>query len=251
MADSESHPDRGAKGGGKFATTHWTLVRAAGRRSSPESARALATLCVVYWYPLYAFVRHLGYHAAEAQDLTQDFFAILLEKNYIGAADAERGRFRSFLLAAFRHFLSNKRAWARAQKRGGGRTPLSLDLQAGENRYAVEPAHGLTAERLYERRWALTLLERVLARLETEYVQAGKSGLFAKLSGFLVGEKGSLTYAQVGSELKLTEGAVKVAAHRLRQRFRQVLHDEIAHTVSGPEEVEEELRQLFIALSAQ
>jgi RNA polymerase sigma-70 factor (ECF subfamily) len=251
MTAAKAHPDPGSKDRGIFATTHWTLVQAAGRRSSPDSARALATLCETYWYPLYAFVRRRGHEPAEAQDLTQEFFAGLLEKNHLRAADPDRGRFRSFLLTAFRHFLSNKRAWAHAQKRGGDRKRLSLDFQAGEERYAIEPSHGLTAERLYERRWALTLLEQALASVQAEYDRTGKANLLNKLRGFLLGEKSVVTYAQVATEVGLSEGAVKVAVHRLRQRFREALRREIAHTVAGPEEVEEEIRQLFAALSTK
>ncbi|MBC8874982.1 MAG: sigma-70 family RNA polymerase sigma factor, partial [Planctomycetes bacterium] len=153
----------------RFVTTHWSLVIAAGQRESPESAAALVTLCTTYWYPLYAFVRRQGYRTEDAQDLTQAFFAKLLEKNYISEADQQRGRFRSFLLASLKHFLANERDYARAQKRGGGRPVISLDFESAESRYCHEPADTMTPERLFERRWALTLLDRVLSRLYDEY----------------------------------------------------------------------------------
>jgi RNA polymerase sigma-70 factor (ECF subfamily) len=232
---------------GGFATTRWTLVRAARDVSAPEAREALAYLCAVYWYPLYAFIRRRGYDAADAQDLTQGLFARLLEKDGLASADHDKGRFRSFLLAACRHYLSNERDRARARKRGGGRPPLSIDLAAGEQRYRCEPGHDETPERLFERRWALALLERVLARLRREHEDAGKVRLFEVLKGHLSGED-ARPHAASAAELGLSEGAVKVAVHRLRRRYRELLHEEIGHTVAGPEEAEDEVRDLFAAL---
>jgi RNA polymerase sigma-70 factor (ECF subfamily) len=233
--------------GGNIATTRWTVVLAAGSGRVSEAAEALASLCAAYWYPLYAFVRRLGYRREEAEDLTQAFFAQLLEKNYLRAADPARGRFRSFLLAAFKHFLANEQERARAQKRGGGRQPLSLDFEAGERRYSLEPAHELTAERLYERRWALALLDGVLAQLREEMRHAGKAALFERLKGYLTGEE-TKSYCEASAELGTTEGALKMAVHRLRQRFREIVLEEIGQTVAGPADVEDELRHLFAAI---
>lgn len=231
---------------GHFSTTQWSLVLAAGQKSLPEAREALATLCRAYWYPLYAFARRLGHQPDDAQDLTQAFFARLLEKDYLGAVDRERGRFRSFLLAAFQHFLSKERDRARAQKRGGGKNLLPLDFEAGENRYLREPAHELTAEKIYEQRWAVALLDQVLARLRQEFVASRNERLFDHLKGFLAGEHTS--YRQVAEQLAMSEGAVKVAVHRLRRRYRELVVAEIAQTVSGPEDVDEELQHLFEAL---
>ena len=221
---------------------------AAGRGDVPESESALAELCEVYWYPLYAYVRRSGYPADEARDLTQEFFARLLEKHYLRAADAERGRFRSFLLTAFRRFLSKERHRARALKRGGGRSMLSLDFEQGESRFRLEPATDVTAETIYERRWALTLLDRVMSRLRVEFEQAGKRDDFDRLKVFLTGEAAAPGYREVADGLGMTDGALKVAVHRLRRRFRDLLLAEIAQTVTAPEDAEEELRHLFEAV---
>ncbi len=219
----------------RFATTHWSLVVAAGQGDSPDAKAALATLCQIYWYPLYAYVRRHGHNPHEAQDLTQEFFARLLEKDYLHDADRERGKFRSFLLTAFKHFLSKERDRANALKRGGGRPTLSLDLPAGEQRYRREPADQSTPETIYERRWALTLLDQVITRLREEFVAAGKGPLFERLKVFLTGERGPEPYARLAVELDLTEGALKVAIHRMRRRYRELLRAEIAQTVDTPE----------------
>lgn len=245
---SSSHPTpRPAAASGRFATTHWSLVVAARDRASPEAPDALAALCRAYWYPLYAFIRRRGHDADEAQDLTQEFFARLLEKDFLQDVDRERGKFRSFLLAACQHFLCNERDRARAGKRGGGRPVLPLDFPDAEGRYGREPAHQLTPEKLFERRWALTLLERVLARLREESEAAGKVALFERLKGSLVGDPAAGSYAAAAADLGSTEAAVKMAVHRLRRRYRALLEDEIAVTV-GPGQVEEEVRALFAAL---
>lgn len=233
---------------GRFATTHWSIVLAAGQGTSSEAQSALGTLCQTYWYPLYAFVRRRGYHAAEAQDLTQEFFVRLLEKGYVRTANRERGRFRSFLLIAFKRFLSKERDRARAKKRGGGRKILALDFESGESQYSLEPAHEVTPERIYEQRWALTLLDRVFARLREEFDQAGKQKEFNCLKVYLTGEAGTPSYREAAAELGMTEGAVKAAVHRLRRRYRDLVREEIFQTVAGPEDVDEELQHLFVAL---
>ena len=234
---------------GHFQTTHWSVVLAAGQRVTPQSAEALEKLCRTYWYPLYAYIRRQGYDAHDAQDLTQAFFARFLEKNYLGDVDRAKGKFRSFLLASLKHFLANEWDKARAKKRGGAQTFIPLDNGSAETRYGLEPAHDETADKIYERRWALTLLDQVLARLQGEYVAAGKTRSFDELKVFLTGEKSSAPYSEVAAKLKLTEGAVKVAVHRLRHRYRELLRAEIAQTVGSPDEIDAELRHLFAALS--
>ena len=242
-----SNPTGGAAA--QFAETHWSLVLAA-RTTSPDAAAALAGLCQAYWYPLYAFVRRQGHGPHDAQDLTQEFFARLLAKNYLADVDRTKGRFRSFLLASIKNFLANEWDRARAQKRGGGDTVLSLDATSAESRYALEPVDAATtADKLYDRRWALTLLDRAINRLRDEFVRDDKTALFDELKFALTGDKGDASHAAVADRLGMTEGAVKAAAHRLRKRYRELLRAEIAEPVATPAEVEEELRQLFAALS--
>ncbi len=209
---SSQGDDRGSDGASWFQTTHWSLVLAAGHDSTPDAQDALARLCRVYWYPLYTYVRHRVGNVHDAQDLTQAFFARFLEKEYLNDVDPERGKFRSFLLASLKHFLSNERERARAQKRGGGRTCLSLDFEDAESRYRLEPADTMTPERLFERRWALTLLDQVVSRLEQEFADAGKSELFAGLKPFLTAAPDAPSQREVAAQLKMSEGAVKVAA---------------------------------------
>ncbi|HLX61292.1 MAG TPA: sigma-70 family RNA polymerase sigma factor [Planctomycetota bacterium] len=237
-------------GGSRFATTRWSVVlAAAGPAGSRRSADALASLCGTYWYPLYAYVRRQCISADDAQDLTQGFFLSLLEKDYLHSVERERGRFRSFLLASLKHFLADQRDRAHAVKRGGGHSIVSLDeLREGEERYAREPARGLTAEQIYERRWALTVLASVLAALQRDYQNAGKTALFERLGGFLTGDDPRDSYAAAADALAMSEGAVKVAVHRLRQRYGQLLADEIAETVATPEAVEDEIRHLMEAV---
>jgi RNA polymerase sigma-70 factor (ECF subfamily) len=234
---------------GRFATTHWSVVLAAGDRESPQARAALAELCAAYWHPLYAYVRRLGYGVDQAQDLTQEFFTRFLEKNYLREVDRERGKFRTFLLVSFRHFLANEYDRATAQKRGGGRSVLSLDFRKSERREGLEPCHALTAERLYERRWALALLEQALARLRMEYEQSRRGNLFGALKVFLTGERAGVSHEQLAARLGMTTAAVTVAIHRLRQRYREVLREEIAKTVNAPSEIDTEIRDLFAALS--
>ncbi len=235
--------------GKRFATTHWSVIAAAQDAASPECQEALATLCRTYWYPLYAFIRRQGYSPEESEDLTQGFVAELLDKNTLNVADRTKGKFRSFLLTACKHYLSHERDRARAQKRGGGRPILSLDFQRGETRYLAEPSHGLTPERLFDRGWALTMLDGVFSRLREESAGKDKGRLFEHLRVFLLGEKVSLPYSRVAQELGMTEGAVKVAAHRLRRRFRELVCEEIVNTVDQSADTEEEIRELFAALA--
>jgi RNA polymerase sigma factor (sigma-70 family) len=231
-----------------FAATRWSVVLVAGRRSSPDSRRALALLCEAYWYPLYAYVRRRVNDANDAHDLTQAFFAELLAKNYIGSAKAERGRFRAFLLTSLKHFLSKEWDKAKAKKRGGGKAPIPLDFESADSRYRIEPIATLTAEQIYDREWALALLERIVRRLEQESVEAGKLEQFQELKSFLIGEQAGPTYSEVALKLGTTEAALKMAVHRLRRRYRELLREEIAETVSDPEQVEDEIRNLFATL---
>jgi RNA polymerase sigma-70 factor (ECF subfamily) len=233
-----------------FATTQWSVVVSAGQSDCAESRRALAALCEAYWYPLYAYVRRKGHAPDDAQDLTQAFFAELLEKDRLHLADQERGKFRSFLLASLNHFAAKRWRAARALKRGGPSPRLSLDFAAAEANYAHEPFHEMTPERVFERRWALTLLSNAVNRLRDEYETRGKLVLFEHLKDHLAGDSQALPYRELGDRLRMTEGAVKVAAHRLRSRCRELLRAEIAETVAGPEEIDEELRSLFSALEA-
>jgi RNA polymerase sigma-70 factor (ECF subfamily) len=228
-----------------FATTHWSAVLQAGRPDSPEAARALAELCRVYWYPLYAYVRRQGFDVPTAQDLTQDFFAKMLEKNYVGIADRKRGKFRWFLLTAFKCFLANEWDRARAQKRGGGAKPLSLDELTAEERYRHEPADALTADQLYDRRWALDLLDRARLRLRDEFAAAGKAERLPHLEPFLSGGSAAIDYAQSALQLGLSEAAVRQEAHRFKKRFGELLREEVAQTVAQPDEVADELRYLI------
>ena len=225
-----------------FLTTHWSVVLAAKDKSSPESAAALEVLCHAYWYPLYAFVRHQGHAPADAEDLTQEFFARLLAKEYLQAADREKGRFRTFLRVALRRFLANEWDRARRLKRGGGQTFLPLDTSGAEHRYQEEPGDALPPDRLYERRWAGALLEQALARLRGEYTAAGKTSEFDRLKGVLTAERGGVDYRNLAAALGLSEGAARVAVHRLRKRFRELFRAAVAETVSTPEEVTDELR---------
>ena len=231
-----------------FATTRWSLIVAARDRNAPEAGAALAELCRVYWYPVYAHIRHRGWPRDQAQDLTQEFFTRLLEKDFLASVDQGRGRFRSFLLAACQHFLSNERDRARAQKRGGGQHIVSLDFSGADGRYHREPALVETPERLFERRWAITLLDRVLARLQGEYVAAAKGRLFQTLKVHLTGEGDGPGHAQEAAELGTSEGAVKVAIHRMRRRYRELLREEIAQTVESADQVEDEIQALFRAV---
>jgi DNA-directed RNA polymerase specialized sigma24 family protein len=235
---------------GRFATTHWSLVLAAGERGSATAEEALARLCSSYWFPVFAFVRRQGHSADEAQDLTQGFFARIIEKGDIASADRSRGRFRSFLLTACQHFLSNERDRDRAKKRGGGQRPLSIDVVTAEGRYERALAHSETPERLYERQWCLTLLAGVVDDLRAEYAAAGKEEVFDRLKDYLTVDEGAGSHADAARDLGMTPGAVKVAVHRLRRRYREALLTHVAATVESPRDVEDEIRHLLATLGA-
>jgi RNA polymerase sigma-70 factor (ECF subfamily) len=232
-----------------FATTHWRVVLAAGEGAAPGSAAALEKLCRAYWYPLYAYVRREGYSPHDAQDLTQEFFAWLLESKHLRVANPERGKFRSFLLVRLKHFLSDQRKKARAQKRGGGQVVVSLDAELAEERYLLEPATELTPEAIFDQRWALTVMEQTVSRLREEYVAAGQTELFEELKHFQPLEGAGPSYAEVAARLGLSQSAVKSAIYRLRQRHRDLLREEIAHTVSTAAEVDEEIRYLIAVMA--
>ena len=244
-ADSSEH----VPAGGEFRTTHWSVVLAAGQAASPAAATALEQLCRTYWYPLYAFIRRKGHGPHDAQDLTQAFFARLLEKNYVAQADRKKGRFRTFLLAALDHFLADEWDKARRLKRGGGREIISFDTVSAEERYRLEPIDQLDAAKLYERRWVTTLFDQVLARLEQEYRDSDKKELFDGLKSSLLAEDNGPSYAQLGAQLGLTESTVKQIVHRMRRRYRELFREEIAQTVAGPRQVDDELKHLFAVLS--
>ena len=221
----------------------------AGGNETTHARNALEQLCRAYWFPIYAFVRRQGHNPHDAQDLTQEFFARLLEKKSLAGADPSKGRFRSFLLASLKHFLANEWDKAKAQKRGGGQVMIPIDIKSAENSGGFEPADNLTAEKIFERRWALTLLEQVLRRLRAEYVRDDREKLFEQLKPTLTEVSRSVRYTEIAARLGTSEGAVKVAVHRLRQRYRELLRAEIADTVASPGEVEDEIRNLFAALA--
>jgi len=232
-----------------FTTTHWSVVLTAGDDSSPKAQEALEQLCRTYWYPLYAYVRRKGYGPEDAQDLTQEFFARFLEKNCLSRADRTRGRFRSFLLTSLQNFLVKEWQRARAEKRGGGQTFIRWDEQAPESRYQLEAASDLTPDKIFEQRWASALFQQALGRLRQEFTAARKAEQFDQLKGFLSGESGEGAYAGVAEKAGMTSGAVAVAVHRLRQRYGQLVREEIANTVTNPAEIEEEMRYLIALMS--
>jgi RNA polymerase sigma-70 factor (ECF subfamily) len=231
----------------RFTTTHWSVVLTCGGNDTTSSGAAMEQLCRTYWYPLYAYVRRRGHSVEEAQDLTQEFFARLIEKGWVTAADANKGRFRTFLLTALNHFLAKEWRRERATKRGGGRKLISLDDTA-EARYANEPASNVTPEKLYERRWALSVFDQALHRLRAQYVAVHKEGHYDCLKKFLSIQPDDGEYAVVGQKLEMTPGAIAAAVHRLRQHYREVVRAEVAHTVESSQELEEELRWLIQAL---
>jgi RNA polymerase sigma-70 factor (ECF subfamily) len=233
----------------EFPKTHWSEVLSASDPSSTRGAEALEKLCRTYWYPLYVFVRRRGKSAADAQDLTQEFFARLLARHWLERADQAQGRFRTFLLHALERFLANEWDKLRALKRGGGQKLVPLQFETGETRYSAEPADLRTPEQVFERRWALALLGEVMKRLEAEYQQEGKTELFAALQPCLVGDRETLPYAELARQLDQNEGTVRVAVHRLRQRYRELLRAEIAHTVASADEVDAEMHHLFKVLA--
>ena len=238
------HP---ASGPANFPTTRWTLVAAAGDRERPESRRALSALCEAYWYPLYAYARRRGDSPEQAQDHTQEFFARFLEHDYFDRADPERGRFRSFLLSSFKFYLCDDAGRRRAQRRGGGAQHVPFEVSRGEEMYVREPVHDETPERIYERRWARTLLDRVISRLREEFVRHGRLEYFNKLKGCLHGDC-ETPYTELARQLETTEAALKVGIHRLRKRYRDLLRSEIADIVADPADIDSELRYLIAAL---
>ncbi len=231
-----------------FATTQWSLVLRAAQPDDSSARAALELLCRRYWFPLYVFARRRVAEIHEAQDLTQEFFLRLLEKNSLAAASPERGRFRSFLLASLKNFIANEWDRATAQKRGGDRERLSLDWESGESRLSLEPTHADTPEREFERQWALTLLDNVVQRLQDEFVTAGKSRQFELLKETLTGGRAVLDYAAVAEELSMSEEAARQTAHRLRKRYRELLREEVSATVESDEEVEDEIGRLLAAV---
>ena len=233
-----------------FATTHWSVVLAAGEPNSTQAAQALEKLCRTYWYPIYAYLRRRGCGEPDAQDLTQGFFAQLLERRSIQAVEREKGKFRSFLLASLNYYVADERDRANAQKRGGGREALSLDVQEAEQRYRLEPADERSPEKIFELRWAMTLLDQVLTRLAAEFSAAGKPELFNRLKPYLVEGSGEKTYAETARERGMTEEALKKAVQRMRRRYHQLFREEIAQTVASPAEVDEELRHLCAVLGS-
>lgn len=232
-----------------FATTHWTVVLNARDPASPEARAALGELCRTYWYPLYAYARGRGHAVEDAQDLTQEFFSRVLQKNYIGVADRKKGRFRWFLLTAFKGFLANEFDRGRAAKRGGGQAPVSLDAAMAEQQFALEPRVETSPDKLFDRRWALRLLEQAQERLRAEYTAAGKGERYRRMEDYLPGDRTGRTYAQTGVALGMSESAVKVEVHRMKKRFADLLRDEIARTVASEREIDDELRHLMEALS--
>lgn len=232
-----------------FVTTHWSVVLAAKQEPSIATHAALERLCRTYWFPLYAFVRRRGYEEHEAQDLTQEFFARLLGKNYLRAVDRAKGKFRSFLLAAMEHFLANEWRRANAQKRGGRMTFVSINDETAEQPYLQISSPNQSSEKLFEQQWATTLLNQATTRLRQEFVESGKEELFEATKVFLTGEKKATSYAELAAKLATTEAALKMAVSRMLRRYGELLREEIANTVSSPEEVGEELHALFAALS--
>ena len=234
-------------GSSQFPTTRWTLVVAAGDPQRKDARSALVSLCENYWYPLYAYLRRRGYAPDQAQDLTQEFFMRVLEGRYLDRADPEKGRFRSFILTSLKFFAADEHDRQRAQKRGGGAV-VSLEFSSGEERYQREPGHNETPDRIFERRWALSMLERVMERLRDEFVQHGRPENFERMKVFLLGQS-EAPYADLAREMNTSEGALKVAIHRLRKRYRELFRQEIADTVADPAKVESEMRYLATVLT--
>jgi RNA polymerase sigma-70 factor (ECF subfamily) len=232
-----------------FATTHWSVVLAAGNQSSPDYTRALSTLCETYWYPLYAYLRRRGYDRQQAEDYTQDFFAGLLQRQGLGKADPQQGKFRSFLLTSLKNFLADEWGRRRAQKRGGDVKMHPMDAEDGETRYRREPVDELSPEKLFERSWAQAVLQRAMIRLKAELATANKQRLFDHLKTFLTTERDAAPYRAAAAALSMTEGAVKVAVHRLRRRYGELVREEVAQTVATAEQVDEEIDALYAALA--
>jgi RNA polymerase sigma factor (sigma-70 family) len=239
----------GHHGGVAFTTTHWSVVLEA-QGESPAAQEALEKLCRTYWRPIYAFLRRQGFPPEEAEDITQGFFAQLLERRSLDAVRKEKGRLRSYLLGALKYFVADEQRRAMAVKRGKGQRLIPLEELRGENRVEMEPADPVTAEMIYERRWALTVLERVLGRLKDEYVAVGKAALFDSLKELLPDEPGSPSQAEIAARLGMTENAIRQAFYRFRQRYQSLLREEIANTVATPADIEDELRHLIAVVEA-
>ncbi len=245
MNDSEPR----AAGSPVFVTTHWSVVLSARESSSLASLDAMESLCRAYWYPLYAYVRRSGHSPSDAQDLTQEFFSRLIQPDYLKSVAPEKGRFRTFLLVALKRFLANEWDRVRAQKRGGGQVHLSLDFSTGETRYQVEPSNAGSADRVYDRRWALMLLDQTMARLRDDFARSSRADDYEKLKVYLTADRGSIDYAGLAQQLGQSEGAVRVSVHRLRKRFREIFRQIVAETVTTTEDVEAEMRHLLGALA--
>lgn len=249
MATRPSESAATSGGEGWFASTQWNVVLAAGDRQTPGAEEALEALCRAYWHPLYTYVRGTGHTPEDAQDLTQEFFARFLAKDSVILANRERGRFRTFLLTALKHFLVNERVRACRLKRGGGQPLLSLDFGQAESRCRLEPADSASPDRLYVKRWALTLLDRAFSRLSSDYAGSGRERLFDVLKDYIWGPNATASYAAIALELGMTEGAVKVNVHRIRRRFQELLRAEVAQTVAARGEIDEEPQDLIAALA--
>lgn len=249
MASESYCPESRLAEAAKFKTTHWSVVLAATKPGTQESAAAMETLCRSYWYPLYSFLRRQGYSAPDAQDFTQSFFAHLLAKDALKRVDRRHGKFRSFLLASLKNAMANEWDKQQALKRGGQFSIISIDAEVGEERFCREPSHEVTPDKAFEQSWAIVVLEGVLERLQREYLADDKAALFNALQPLLSGDKGVVSYADVARQLNMTEGAVKMAVLRSRRRFGELLRAEIANTVTRPEEINEEIRTLFAAVS--
>ena len=234
---------------GHFATTRWSVVLAAGSPSSSHHEQALGTLCEAYWFPLYAYLRRRGHDTYQAEDYTQAFFARMLEKQYLRDVDPAPGRFRSFLLVALKRFIADQRDRTQALQRGGGRKLLSLDVNRAESRYTLEPVSELSPDRIFEKSWALTVLEQAMVRMEAEFAKSGRQELFDRLSVYLAGKTDAIAYRDVAVELDMNEDAVKSAVYRMRKQYREILRHEIAQTVASSDQVDEEIRDLFAALA--
>jgi len=244
MAADCYRPEDAGTGAASFATTQWAAVIAAEHPSSPDGRQALEQLCRTYWYPLYAFLRRQDHSPEDAQDLVQGFFLHLLQREVLQTVERDRGRFRSFLLATFKHFVADERKRGQALKRGGGQQFISLDLDGAEGRFQQEAVDEATAEEHFDRRWALTILEQALERLRAECAVDARNEIFEQLKGFVTGEQGPMSYAEAAARLGLGTGAAKSAIFRLRHRYHELIREEVSHTVATPEEVEDELRYM-------
>lgn len=250
QSDSSNIVD-GIKSPVVFNTTRWSVVLAAGDSSAPGSFEALTHLCQAYWFPLYSYVRRRGYSSHDAQDLTQSFFATFLEKERFGRANQSRGRFRTFLLTSMKYFLSDENDRRLSKKRGGDREIVSIDENIAESRYQSDPSDGASPDLLFEKRWAITLLNQVIDQLREEFRQSGKVELFDEFKSFLWGDQTTTPIKEIATQLKMTEGATKVTMHRIRKRYRERLRQTIADTVESPDEIDNELRYLARVLRSQ